>query len=378
MDERSRRPGRYESYHVGDVNADGRDEILLGMKDGRAVCLDDGGEVLWEYATEGPVLALAHATLDGRPAVLVGSKDEHVHAIAADDRTLLWKHKCHVSEERYQRAPWWMMGFAAPVLEILPVDLRGDGTVEIVCGTGGGFVEALSPAGERLWMREFFWGLPNHIITAPGADGATNLLVNATTSACGSQTWRLDAEGEIIARNALDTGRGSWDSTRVEACEVVQIDEAGTQMAIVGRGGAYNEVALHDAVTGERRWKHPLADRCTAVAAVDLDGDGTKEVLAGSTSAWLCAFDIEREQRWATLLPNEVLAVTATDDELLAQCADGNIYRLSFTGEFTGIFAPQSPAAPSYRDHWRFQRLEGGILIGDRRGVLSPLAVGAQ
>ncbi|MGC9318886.1 MAG: hypothetical protein ACP5KN_12715, partial [Armatimonadota bacterium] len=49
--------GSYLCYHVGDVNADDRDEILLGMRDGRAVCLDDGGERLWEYATGGPVRA---------------------------------------------------------------------------------------------------------------------------------------------------------------------------------------------------------------------------------------------------------------------------------------------------------------------------------
>lgn len=371
-------PGSYLCYHVGDVDASGRDEILVGMKDGRAVCLDDSGETLWEYATDGPVRALAHATLAGQPAVLVGSEDEHVHAITADGQTVLWTHKCHVSEERYQAAPWWMMGFRAPVLEILPTDLDGDGAVEVICGTGGGFVEALSADGERLWMREFFWGLPNHIITAPAPDGSTHLLVNATTSACGSHTWRLDAAGEIISKNALDTGRGSWDSTLVQACEVVQMDEAGTPMAIVGRGGAFDELALHDAVTGERRWRHPLADRATTVAAVDLDGDGTREVLAGSVSAWLCAFDLAGDLQWATLLPNEVLAVTTASDGLLAQCADGNIYRLSLAGEFTGVHAPESPAAPSYRNHWRFQRLDGSVLIGDNSGMLAPLQVAGQ
>ncbi|MGC9320575.1 MAG: hypothetical protein ACP5KN_21250, partial [Armatimonadota bacterium] len=269
--------------------------------------------------------------------MLVGSEDEHVHAVTADGQTVLWTHRCHVSEERYQAAPWWMMGFAAPVLEILATDLDGDGAAEVICGTGGGFVEALSAGGERLWMREFLWGLPNHIITVPGPDGATHLLVNATTSASGSQSWRLDAAGEIISKNALDTGRGSWDSTLVQACELVQIDEAGTPMVIVGRGGAFNEVALHEAGTGERRWRHRLADGVTTVAAADLDGDGTGEVLAGSASAWLCAFDIAGDLRWATLLPNEVLAVTAAGDVLLVQCADGNVYRLSLAGEFIGV-----------------------------------------
>ncbi len=193
--------------------------------------MDDAGEVLREYATGGPVLVVAHATIDGRPVALAGSRDEHLYAIAADDQSLLWKHKCHVSEERYQSAPWWMMGYAAPVLEILPVDLDEDGAMEVVCGTGGGFIEALSAEGERLWMREFFWGLPDHIITTPAGD------------------------------------------------------------------------------------------------------------------------------------------------EVLPQCADGNVYRISAAGEFLAAHRPDSPGAPSARDHWRFQRLDDSVIIGDARGVIGPLQV---
>ncbi|MBD3292394.1 MAG: hypothetical protein GF393_05685, partial [Armatimonadia bacterium] len=36
-------PGAIASYHVGDVNADGADEVLVGLEDGRALCLDAEG-----------------------------------------------------------------------------------------------------------------------------------------------------------------------------------------------------------------------------------------------------------------------------------------------------------------------------------------------
>jgi hypothetical protein len=146
-------------------------------------------------------------------------------------------------------------------------------------------------------------------------------------------------------------------------------------MAIVGRGGAYNELALHDAIGGERKWRHALADRATGVAAVDLDGDGTMEVLASSLSAWLCAFDINGESLWATQLPNELLAVAGAGDALVVQCMDGNIYQLSPAGEVTGIHAPEAKAPPSYREHWQFRHGDGTLLIGDRSGVLTALAV---
>ncbi|MFO7948641.1 MAG: hypothetical protein R6V19_17700 [Armatimonadota bacterium] len=370
--------GSWECYHVGDVNADGKDEILVGLNDGRAVCLDEGGEMLWEYATEGPVLAVSHATLEGSPVALIGSEDEHLYAVSADDQAPLWKHKCFVSEERYQAAPWWMMGYAAPVLEILPADLDGDGATEIFVGTGGGFIEAVSGGGELLWKCEFKWGLPNDLTTVPEPEGATHLLVNANNSASGSRTWRLDAAGKIVTQNALPTDRGSWDSTRVTACEVVEMNEAGDRMVVVGRGGVYAEVALHDAETGERRWKYPLAAEATSVAAADLDGDGTREVLVGSMSAWLTAFDISGELQWATFLPGGVLAVTAGAEGVFVQCTDGNIYRLLPDGEFAGMHASEAPAPPSQRNRWRFQQLGNSLIIGDETGVLRPLQVSQQ
>lgn len=368
-------PNSYACYHLGDINSDGRAETLTGMKDGRVICLDDAGQALWEHKTDGPVRSISHATLDGGAAVIIGSEDEHVYAISADGQTLLWKHRCHVSEERYQAAPWWMMGYKAPVLEVFPFDLDGDGSIEIICGTGGGFVECISGGGELKWKQEFFWGLPNHFGIAPAEDGSKHLIVDAANSASGAWTWRLDDKGNPINKNAFDTGRGSWDSTLVQCSEIADMNGRGGWMALVGRGGAFNELALHDAVSGQRRWVHPMADRVVCVTAVDLDGDGIKEVLAGSTSAWLCAFDLEGESRWAVQLPNQVLAVTGVEGGLLAQCSDGNVYRLSADGAYCGIHAPAAKAPPAYTDHWQFRRFGHTVVVGDRSGTITALRV---
>ena len=181
-----------------------------------------------------------------------------------------------------------------------------------------------------------------------------------------------------MSRNAFASGRGSWDGTMVMAIDVAQMEEGEQWMAIIGRGGSFNELALHDAFTGERQWVRSLADKATAVAAIDLEGDGTKEILVGSMSAWLCALDIDGTLRWSAMLPNGVLALSGAGDGLLAQCSDGKIYRLSTAGEITGVHAPEPAGAPSHRNHWAFRHGEGTALVGDDTGALTALAVGEK
>jgi outer membrane protein assembly factor BamB len=343
------------------------------MVDGRARCLSDSGRVLWEFQAGGEVRSLAHTTLAGAPAVLVGSADEHLYAITGDKAKLLWKHKCHFSEERYQQAPWWTLSGKAEVVAIFPCDLDGDASPEIVCGTGAGFVETLSALGERKWLCEFFWGIPDLFNRAPMPDGSTHVLVDATASACGSWTWRLNADGKILNKNAFDTGRGSWDATKVRCNRVVDVDGQGRRLAVVGRGGAFNELAAYDAVTGELQWVHTLADRANDVIAVDLDDDGVQEIVAASKSAWLTAFDAAGNVRWATLLPNEVLAIAAGGGALFAQCGDAAVYRMNLAGEIKGVREPERQGGSSHR--WRFQQGSGFLFIGNRSGEAAPLAI---
>jgi hypothetical protein len=268
-----------------------------------------------------------------------------------------------------------MMGYRAPVVEVFPHDIDGDGSTEVICGTGGGFVECLSAEGDLKWREEFFWGIPDHFRVAPAEDGSKHLIVDATARTCGSWTWRLDGKGEIVTKSAFDTGRGSWDSTRNVCTEVVDMDGAGMWLAIVGRGGAFNELGLYDAVSGERKWVQPMANIVTTVAAVDLDDDGVKEILAGSTSAWLCAFDINGESRWALQLPSEVVAVSSVGNGLMALCSDGNVYRLSAEGEYAGIYTPEATYPTTYRSGWQFQHTGATTFVGDKSGSVTVLSI---
>lgn len=69
---------------VGDVDGDGRPEIVAGGWDGRLYIVGNRGEVRGAFATGGPVFAaptLADVGGDGRLKIIAGSWDERLYVI---------------------------------------------------------------------------------------------------------------------------------------------------------------------------------------------------------------------------------------------------------------------------------------------------------
>jgi len=350
--------------HAGDIDGDGRTEILLGLADGRATCLDDHGKQRWAFKAGGPVRAVSNAVVDVGPAALVGSDDEHVYALKPDTGAVLWKHKCQLPPVIYT---WWTTGMKAKLQAILPHDVDGDGKAEIICGTGGGCVETLDSAGKQKWFTQIRWGIPDRLAVVPMPNGTKTLLVDNGRSSCGSTTWRLAANGKLLSSNACPTGRGSWDMTAIPGLKVVDLESDDKPEVVVGRNGAYNEVGVYDAVTGKRKWLHTLGDAACALAAMDVNADGVKEVIVGSPSAWLCAFDLSGKQVWATQLPHEIAAVVEANDGLLVACVDAFVYRVSRDGRV------QARHALKGRPLWHFAAAGRQRIIGDATGHVVAL-----
>ena len=344
--------------HAGDVDRDHEIETLLGLGDSRVLCLNAQGKPRWEFRAKGAVRAITHADIDAGPAVIAGSDDQHVYALRPDSGQVIWQHKCRVAH----RVSWWTTGMRAKVQTILADDLDGDGQVELICATGGGCVETLSNAGERKWLTPIHWGIPDRLATVAMPGGHKTLLVSNSYSSSQSTTWRLAADGRLLSGNALDNGRGGWDMTAAPGLKVVDLDGDGRLEAIVGRKGAFNEVALHDAATGERKWLHTLADSVSAVEALDVNSDGVKEIIVGSPSTWLCAFSVQGEMLWAEQMPHEIVAIAARPDGLFVACADQAAYRVNLEGRAVARYSLEG--MPS----WHFAGADGILVAADSLG----------
>jgi len=153
----------------------------------------------------------------------------------------------------------------------------------------------------------------------------------------------------------------------VPCLKVLDLDADGKLEVLIGRSGAYNEIALYDGYTGLQHWVHAPADAVRAVEVLDVDGDRVKEVIVGSRSGWLFAFDRTGGRKWGVEMPHEVTAVAASSEAIYVACADKTIYRVSTDGK------PQARYAMKGLPLSRFAQAGSQLIAVDASGHVAAL-----
>jgi outer membrane protein assembly factor BamB len=135
-----------ESVHAstagaaGDVDGDGVDEVACGTEYYWWPLANAKGERVWSYSTStGPTAnacAIGDLNADGRREVLFGGADSHVHAVGPDGK-LLWK--ANTGDE---------------VTALACADVDADGAEEVLVGSLSFNVYALKGDGTTLWRTD--------------------------------------------------------------------------------------------------------------------------------------------------------------------------------------------------------------------------------
>lgn len=248
------------SAAFGDINGDGRGELVIGCDDGRVYAYHLDGEpvVGWPVATEGDVFstpALTDVDSDGALEVIVGSDDGSLYVINGDG----------VIE-------WRKENIGNPFISASPtvVDLDGDGVAEIVVGAWDGKMHAWTSEGRPCPVS---WPGGGGYIWSSGTafrmdDGGVRLAWAS------DQVYVVSGSGSSIAGWPQPTG--SWI---VSSPTLVKFEE-GRAGIVVGSDRLYGWDLRGRSLPGwpidlgEYVWSSPLA--------FDLDGDGVREVIVGS------------------------------------------------------------------------------------------------
>jgi outer membrane protein assembly factor BamB len=234
---------------LGDVNGDGRKELICGLYQGAVSCVDPAsGKTLWEQPLGGfPFgVAAADVTGDGRTEVFAACADGRLYAFAPDGKPL-WTFLPN-------NAAKYAVAICRPAKSQPPL---------IVCGGMDRTVHLLSTTGKEIASYELGKAL-NHLAAADvDGDGGEEIIAVSTRAALCDVLRVENGQLRRAQRLKLEAtpGRGRTGKG-FEAYSVDTCDFDGDGRAEFIFGGNYNGGSLVRLVSsaGQTRWTSPRWD----------------------------------------------------------------------------------------------------------------------
>jgi hypothetical protein len=261
------------SPSLGDINGDGRDEIVVGCKDGKVHALDGQGRELWSYATGDTIEsspAIGDINGDKRAEVIIGSTDGSVYALSGG--TLL---------------PGWPVSTGGAVRSTPAIaDLDGDLKDDVIVGSSDGKVYAYRGSGTDIigWPVVVGGGVDSSPAVADvDGDGLAEVAVGADDG----NVYLIDNDGKLVPGWPVETRYYVRSSPAIG-----DIDNDGSLEVVVGSDD-FNVYAWKANGAPVPGWpvttEYKLSIASPALA--DLDGDKKLDVIIGSGDNILYAWE---------------------------------------------------------------------------------------
>jgi len=369
----------YSSPATGDINGDGKKEVLVASGEQNAlICFSAQGKELWQIKSENSIPSspvLADLDGDGKLEVLIGTNDKALWAVNGAGQ-IVWKAPLEATVDD-----------SAPAA----ADLDSDGSPEVIIGAGN-VVYCFDAGGKERWRYTManLRGLndapkcaaPVAIGDADG-DGKPNVIVGATDGSVrclegdGHEIWRVvetdepcrsgpvigdvDGDGQAEILVALDA-RSLYCLRGVDGRELWRFPLGGTVYTSIAlgdiNGDGKAEILCADILEhlyclsndGRLLWQwNAFGKLKSAPVLADVDGDGQIEVLIGDGEGWFSCLDDRARLKWRFTTRNdkEILESAAVADldgdgrlELVFGCKHGDLECLSLKG------APEAKLMP--------------------------------
>ena len=343
----------FESLHAADVDADGREELVAGSTNGKVYLIGSDGVVRWTFDTGAKVHSVSTARFEpNQVTVISGSHNARVCALAADGKKRwtvdipTYKRTAVVTtifpadldadgldEVIAGAESWryyafdrkgeqlWQYESVRRSTRGLAVDLDGDDKDEVIAGTVYYWWSCIKPDGSRRWSYSSRSG-PTATSVAAGdvtGDGIPEIVFGSADT----NVHVLDAKGKLLWK--YNTGD---EVTAVAVCDL-NSDSVGE---VVAASKSFNVYALKG--SGERLWRRDLNDEVVDLAVLNGAG-GKRQLAAGTTSGQVYVLDASGKIVAEHCASGDLVGLTAIDlngdgtDEIVASCADGGIYALS-------------------------------------------------
>ena len=283
---------------------------------------------------------------DEHRLLLVGCKDEKV--IAFDESgARAWEFTSEMDQAVWEAAKQYWFKSALPGIYGLHTGMFIGGESQCFVGSAC-TLEILDARGKLIKRMPIFWGPGWRFLLVDGPGGSVNLLVarwpNGTDALAivNSDGPRLVGRGYYGVPEG-HTMVGGWDALNRTALEYVDVDGDGTREVVSAENGVFNRVTVFSGA-GEPLYnaqfgpgdKRPYAN-LRDMAVADLDGDGDMEILVATGSGLIVALDHECNKVWSERTPTPPTQLEVSAGAVFAGCEGGEVLRIDRDGQSVAI-----------------------------------------
>lgn len=302
---------------VGDLDGDGKPEIVVTTRNDGVVCLNAEGAVRWKASIEEGIpwgnAVIADASRDGEPEIYWISTSGQLQRRAADG-TLAWERR---------------MPHPGPYGPVAVGDTNADGQDEIVFGSGPNSVFCVDHKGQDVWVFR-------------GAGTFNNGPVIADVLGTPApEVFAASGDGVFYCLDGI-TGRCVWNHRtfpcRIDtAIAVGDIDSDGSREILYGDGQGHLYCLGN---WGEEKWCFTAGDWIESAPVLgDVDGDGEIEAIFGAANGNVYCLSSRGALKWSFPTKKRISASPTLCDydqdgrvEILIPSHDGNLYCLTCGG----------------------------------------------
>lgn len=264
---------------IADINNDGEQEIIIGTKDGRVVCLRQNGQALWQFSTQHKMGKVEKMFLDAETAYGISCK---------------------------------------------PVVLRLAKQSIIVVGTDIGMVYGISAQGQMLWKFETGGGIFGGFFIG---DISGNKNEEIAFGSKDGGLYVLNSSGKTILRIDNKSGIKSAPFFHKEKKQLYVGDENGNMHSY--------------ALNGKEIWSFSAEGGILGAPSIgNLFGTDEEHLVFGTADGKVYAITIDGIPRWEFQTEGAVVTKPCLIDfngdkklEVVIGCSDSNVYTLNAIGE---------------------------------------------
>jgi len=316
-------------------------------------------------------------------ALLVGYKDDYLEAFSKEGKSL-WRVKTRVHRSfrkgDHYIAPWFtdpnppynMTG----VYSILVGDIWNEGKEEIVIGRPC-TVEFRELDGGLIARVATRWGNNTSLSILRKRGGKPPLLLVGKAFTGRPGITGINCHYKNVSDNMFSslpsgyTSMHAWHQRGLNHMIASDINGDGVEEVVYTLTGHWNELRVYDGATGKPLWVQYFGPGrrgmhfITGLKAVDVEGDGSKEIIAATKEGWVCAFDDEGQQIWRYRFENDVecMDISGLKSKLVFVLKDGFVYLLDNKGSIEKRGLSEAPIEVALASN-------DCVFIGTRLGAL--------